>query len=377
VLVFLALLALATLLLNLPRGLGWSEIPDDHVLLVVRDGTVNATLDGSDHVLSSADRAIVGNGDRVAVRDGSLALLIFRGGAEARLCPRTRVLMGRVGADGLRPVRPAARLGLVDGQVVTSTGSTSTAFAPVALATKLDVGQLRNRGAARFSFTRRVVKVSAGEVELDAQPVPVTGGIARCDARATPNTSERSHGTGTPPIEPLPPDLTPTTTPPSGVAPAPPRTPRPTSRDATTPKASTPAPTSPLPKTPNATIPDPAAPTPTPPPEPTPPPSPPPDSTPPFAVIFDPPSGALFGPGTPITFYGFGFDAEDGALPQEAMLWFSQIDGFLGTGSVIQAVLSSPSCDGTFDHRVVLEVQDHDGNVTTAAIDVHVGDFIC
>jgi hypothetical protein len=76
----------------------------------------------------------------------------------------------------------------------------------------------------------------------------------------------------------------------------------------------------------------------------------------PEAIIIDPQPGTLLQPGIPVVLIGAGYDTEDGTLPENALEWHSDRDGFLGFGStVIIPALSRGR------HQIILRVVDSDG----------------
>ena len=87
---------------------------------------------------------------------------------------------------------------------------------------------------------------------------------------------------------------------------------------------------------------------------------------PPVVSISSPADGASFGSGTMITFEGTALDAEDGDLAS-GLAWESSIDGELGTGGSISAVLS----DG--NHIIAASVTDAGGSTASDSITVIVG----
>jgi hypothetical protein len=93
----------------------------------------------------------------------------------------------------------------------------------------------------------------------------------------------------------------------------------------------------------------------------------------PTARILSPPNNSNFADGEQITFVGEGIDPEEGALSGASLRWSSDIDGFLGTGTMITVVLSGSDQTEIVRHRVTLEVTDFDGNRTTHSIDVLIG----
>ena len=100
----------------------------------------------------------------------------------------------------------------------------------------------------------------------------------------------------------------------------------------------------------------------------------------PSAQIFAPADDSTFTPGTLIRFTGSGFDPDDGELLDGSLSWSSSIDGFLGTGRQLDAILSPPSqlCnpESRAVHIITLTVTDSAGNQTTFSIVVKIG-VIC
>jgi hypothetical protein len=98
----------------------------------------------------------------------------------------------------------------------------------------------------------------------------------------------------------------------------------------------------------------------------------------PTVQILSPTVGSV-GPGTTLTFIGSAIDPEDGTLTGSSLRWFSSIDGLIGTGTQVQAVLSQPvvACNPeTVRHIISLQVTDSDGHVVTETTQVAVG-IIC
>ncbi len=93
------------------------------------------------------------------------------------------------------------------------------------------------------------------------------------------------------------------------------------------------------------------------------------DLNPPSATIVSPGDVTILS-GQPITFTGSGTDPEDGSLPPSSLEWFSDIDGFLGTGTSLEVTLSGSSDCNNITHVITLRVTDSDGNVTTAEVRV-------
>lgn len=67
-----------------------------------------------------------------------------------------------------------------------------------------------------------------------------------------------------------------------------------------------------------------------------------------------------------ITFIGSGYDSKDGSLDDTSLNWTSDVDGWLGTGSVIYNNLSLGK------HIITLSVNDSDGHISTSQVIVSV-----
>lgn len=96
----------------------------------------------------------------------------------------------------------------------------------------------------------------------------------------------------------------------------------------------------------------------------------------PTAVILSPQDGDIFTPDTMVTLQGEGVDPEDGRLSGSNLMWFSDIDGLLGSGTSLQAVLSGPelACNPEFvSHSITLRVTDSDAHQAEQQIVVSVG----
>ncbi len=95
----------------------------------------------------------------------------------------------------------------------------------------------------------------------------------------------------------------------------------------------------------------------------------------PSVQILEPTVG-LVGPGTVVTFRATAIDPEDGVLSGASLEWISSIDGTIGVGTELQAVLSAPgiSCNpSSVRHTITLKVTDSDGNVVLETAQVAVG----
>jgi hypothetical protein len=96
----------------------------------------------------------------------------------------------------------------------------------------------------------------------------------------------------------------------------------------------------------------------------------------PTGKIISPATGITVKPGTPITFQGEGTDPEDGVLSGSNLKWYSDRDGFLGTGVKITVVLSGPKIPckpESVTHTITLVITDSDGHEVKYTIQVEVG----
>jgi hypothetical protein len=90
----------------------------------------------------------------------------------------------------------------------------------------------------------------------------------------------------------------------------------------------------------------------------------------PQVVIHRPPDGRHYPGNRPVVLDGSGDDLEDGVLSNGAMVWRSDVDGFLGRGEEVylRAGRLSPGL-----HRIVFEGTDSDGMTAEAAVEITVG----
>jgi len=95
----------------------------------------------------------------------------------------------------------------------------------------------------------------------------------------------------------------------------------------------------------------------------------------PFSVAKGPPAAEILHPepdahlalGEPILLEGYGYDPDDGNLPDAALQWTSSLDGLLGSGAEIAIdTLSEGS------HLISLSVTDSDGNPASAEVTLNV-----
>ncbi|MGM0484622.1 MAG: hypothetical protein ACQERI_08750, partial [Candidatus Krumholzibacteriota bacterium] len=92
-----------------------------------------------------------------------------------------------------------------------------------------------------------------------------------------------------------------------------------------------------------------------------------PESEIPTAQILSPEDGAIYTEGQQITFSGSGLDSDDGVLSDNRLLWVSDIDGILGTGSSL--MVNNLSINS---HIVTLTVTDSDSNSDSDSVSVTV-----
>ncbi len=97
----------------------------------------------------------------------------------------------------------------------------------------------------------------------------------------------------------------------------------------------------------------------------------------PTAIILSPLPNTAHSTGATMSLRGQGTDPEDGELPDESLRWTSSVDGFLGTGRILDVVLTGSPCEaGHVQHTLVLEVTDSDGHTHTDSVQIQVG-LIC
>jgi hypothetical protein len=87
----------------------------------------------------------------------------------------------------------------------------------------------------------------------------------------------------------------------------------------------------------------------------------------PAAFILLPEREETIPPGLPLYLQGYAYDLEDGTLRDNSLQWSSSIDGDLGNGQTILAMLSP----GT--HTITLTATDSDDNQGAATLDLYVG----
>lgn len=179
-LLWLLLLVAFLVWLAFPPGTTWAETPDDSAILEVTAGTVDAVVDGEPRVLTDGDRILVRRGDEVAPRRKSVGRLLFRGGAEALICPRADARLGVLHSTAAEPVAVWADIELDRGRILADTASTSSAFQPLSLQVALvHDQQVTNDGEAVFAAGARAA-VQEGVVRLDGEVVAPDGEAPTC-----------------------------------------------------------------------------------------------------------------------------------------------------------------------------------------------------
>ncbi len=87
----------------------------------------------------------------------------------------------------------------------------------------------------------------------------------------------------------------------------------------------------------------------------------------PIAYIENPSAGAYFDVGSSITFSGVGFDSQDGLLTGSSLVWTSDIDGQIGTGTTFSTTTLSAEV-----HIITLTATDSDSNTGTDSMTITV-----
>ncbi len=87
----------------------------------------------------------------------------------------------------------------------------------------------------------------------------------------------------------------------------------------------------------------------------------------PVVAINSPPNNSIYDIGSAISFTGNASDPEDGFITGASLSWVSSIDGTLGTGTSVSAVLSK----GT--HIITLTATDSESDTSSINLTVHVG----
>ncbi len=87
----------------------------------------------------------------------------------------------------------------------------------------------------------------------------------------------------------------------------------------------------------------------------------------PRVTVLSPTEGGHYGWGANVVFLASVFDPEDGWLGDQAVAWYSSVDGFLGNGLAVNtAVLSAGA------HAITFLAADSGGAVTSATVNIMV-----
>lgn len=92
-----------------------------------------------------------------------------------------------------------------------------------------------------------------------------------------------------------------------------------------------------------------------------------PDNRPPDVTITEPADGSTFEEGQTVTFRGMASDPEQGSLSGDALVWTSDLDGRLGTGTSVEAPSLSRG-----DHGIALRATDERGATRIDSVDIAV-----
>ena len=97
----------------------------------------------------------------------------------------------------------------------------------------------------------------------------------------------------------------------------------------------------------------------------------------PVVQITSPDDNSTFGPGVQITFIGQATDPEDGPLTGASLEWYSDIDGYLGSGELLMTTISgNVTCQNPYQpHMITLYATDSDNHVVTEHIKVAISIF--
>lgn len=97
----------------------------------------------------------------------------------------------------------------------------------------------------------------------------------------------------------------------------------------------------------------------------------------PTVEIISPLDNSTFGPGDLITFVAQASDPEDGPLSGDSLDWYSDIDGYLGSGEQLTTTVSgNVTCNNPYQpHIITLYATDSDNHVVTDQIKVAISIF--
>jgi putative peptide zinc metalloprotease protein len=171
----------------------WAEMPSDRAMLTVTEGTALVTAGAAQSRLERGADRYIGAGDRIAVANGSIVRLIFRGGAVSVLCADTSVTLGELVSPSGHPIAPTAALRVNRGRVLANTASSSSAFRPLTLTVDTAAGPIVTAGPARLTVEPLAALVASGSASLGGTALPVLGRAPVCgDGTALPVGADAS-----------------------------------------------------------------------------------------------------------------------------------------------------------------------------------------
>jgi len=89
----------------------------------------------------------------------------------------------------------------------------------------------------------------------------------------------------------------------------------------------------------------------------------------PQIVLLSPDDGQTFGRGDEVILYGAGVDYEDGTVPDEALVWTSDLDGELGRGPSLWGLTLSQGV-----HRITISATDRDQTTASQSVTITIGE---
>lgn len=93
----------------------------------------------------------------------------------------------------------------------------------------------------------------------------------------------------------------------------------------------------------------------------------------PVVVAVDPIDGAAYAESEPVVLAGYAYDYEEGRVPDGRLEWYSDRDGFLGSGPSLQKSAATFSLG---EHAIRLEARDAQGNVSATTNRVIIRPFL-
>jgi hypothetical protein len=85
----------------------------------------------------------------------------------------------------------------------------------------------------------------------------------------------------------------------------------------------------------------------------------------PLATILNPSQGGIYNPGSLVVLQGMGIDFEDGTLPDEALVWSSDVEGGLGIGPSVGLNTLTPG-----KHVITLDTVDSLGIHSSTSVNI-------